>query len=226
MFDQPEDDELYDRIAAKRRDWLKDARSRDVALVGGGIDALTTGIYLERNNAGSLLVAESEHLGGRLTWKNGPVPIFDPAVNLLEDLDYPLETNPPAWVDRNHFLSFLVERYLDEGGRILRGVYLEEPPGRSGDELSLTLSFEDFSETLPFDDLVLTLPRFRRESADAEGEDPLEVEVVATGRRSDGIVHAGRLALPEEYAETKLPLESADLLSGRKAAEILLNDRD
>lgn len=226
MFDLPEEDELYDRMADRRREWFKDARSRDVALVGGGVETLMAGLYLEKNDTRSLLLAESEHLGGRLTWGNGPVPIFPPAVDRLEELDYPLDTNPPVWLDRNYFLSFLVENYLAGGGRILRGVYLEESPTVIDDEVRLTVTLDESSETLGFDDLVLTLPRFESETLDEEGEDPLAIEVRGTGRRFDGTVQAGRLVLPDEYAETGLPLESADLLSGRKAAEIILNDRD
>lgn len=225
MFDFPEEDELYDRMAERRREWFKDARSRDVVLVGGGVEALMAGLYLEKNNTRSLLLAESEHLGERLIRGNGPVPIFPPAVNRLEELDYPLDTNPPVWVDRNYFLSFLVENYLAEGGRILRGVYLEGSPRVTGDEVRLTVNLDETSETFGFDDLVLTLPRFEAETLDEEGEDPLTIEVRNTRRRSDGTVQAGRLVLPDEYAEMGFPLESADLLSGRKAAEIILNDR-
>jgi ribulose 1,5-bisphosphate synthetase/thiazole synthase len=224
MFDRPEDETLYARMDERRQSWFRRLRHAQVGLIGAGLESLIAGLVLQDEDVSSVVLTENTYPGHRLLNGMGPVPIYPPAVERLEELGYPVEENPPLWLDRTELQNFLIHSYLRKGGSCLRSVTLEQSRVES-DEIELTLSVDDRRETFTFDDVVLSVDDFGIKTHDLDTSDPLEYEVLATGRRHDAAVQAGPTVLPAELSSSAVPLESAHVLSGRKAAEIVLNDR-
>lgn len=222
MFDRPEDTKLYDQIDGRRQSWFRRLRHAQVGLIGGGTECLVAGRVLEQEDVKTVVLTTAESPGYRLLEGTGPVPIFSPAADRLEEWDFPMEENPPVWPDRSVLQSFLVHSYLQEGGSFFRNVTFQKQNVDSED-VQITVSLNDRLETLTFEDVILATDEYDIETEDLDTSDPLEYEVLATRRRTDGAVQAGPMVLPAHLAETAMPLVSAHLLSGRKAAEIVLS---
>lgn len=224
MFELPPEDELSSQIGQHRQSWLEECRERDYVIAGGGPTALVAGIYLQYENHSTLIMTEADHVGGRLTWDYGPVPIFAPADELLYDLDYPVDSEPVLWLDRNLLLMFLVRTFYDEGGAILTGGYFNKYPYESDSGYQVEITLSDRPEVFAARDVITTLAKFNRESRIQEARTSLEKLVLNTLRRRDGVVQAGVQALPDAERSTGPPPESGLLLSGRKAAELVLEE--
>jgi hypothetical protein len=225
MFERPEDEALYGDIDERRQSWFRRLRHAHIGLVGGGLECLAAGVVLENEDVSTLILTEHSHPAHRMLDETGPVPIFPPAVQRLEEWGYPVEENPPIWPDRTDLYSFLIHSYVQAGGLTLRRISLENS-NVDDKEIELTVSLGDRRETFRFDDVILGVGEYGIEESDLDTSDPLEYEVLGTRRRSDGAVQAGPVVLPDRLAETALPLESAHVLSGRKAAEIVLSEHD
>ncbi|MFB6344856.1 MAG: NAD(P)-binding protein [bacterium] len=225
MFDLPPQDELSSEIGQQRESWLSDCREREYLIVGGGITSLTAGIYLQQERCSTLVITEADHLGGRLTWDYGPVPIYSPASELLEKLEFPIESEPPLWLDRNLLLSFLVSRLYNEGGTVLTGGYFDSKPVKRDQQFEVEFTLADRPEVFHGEELITTLGKFDHENRVEESETRLGKLVLNTIRRRDQTIQAGVQALPASERGSGVPLESALLLSGRKAAEIVLDER-
>jgi ribulose 1,5-bisphosphate synthetase/thiazole synthase len=226
MFDRPSDGELFDRTAERRREWFNQASDREVAIHGAGLDALVAGIFLQEDDIDTFIVTEADYPGGRLTWDNGPVPIFYPANNQLEDLGYPLDGLPPYWIDRNALLSFLVQRYFSRSGVLLTGVRTEGVPRAESDELEWDLILDQQTRSVTVQNFISTKPNSQNEPTDDTIDDPLDYLVRHTDRQSQGVVVCGRAVFSPSERDSSIPLESAYCLSGRKASELVREDRD
>lgn len=224
MFDLPPEEELSSEVGERRRTWLDSCRDREYAVIGGGVTGLMAGLYLQRHNYSTVVMTEADHLGGRLTWDYGPVPLFAPADESLHDLGFPLESEAPVWIDRNLLLTFLVTSFYDEGGIVLTGGYFNADPVSRDDEFRVEFVLSDVSEVFVVSDVISTLGKFDHEERISESETVLEKLVLNTIRRSDGFVQAGVRALREPERSSTPPLESAQVLSGRKAAELVLDE--
>lgn len=225
MFDLPPEDELSSLLGQHRQSWLDDCRERDHVILGGGLAGLTAGIYLQQADCSTLVMSEADHLGGRLTWDYGPVPVFAPADELLHELDFPLESEAPLWLDRNLLLTFLVTAFYDEGGAVLTGGYFDDYPVTLDENRRVEFTLSEKTEVFNAGDVITSLGKFPCEQRIRETDSVLEKLVLNTVRRSDGIIQAGIQALPDGRRGETPPLESALLLSGRKAAELVLDEQ-
>lgn len=223
MIERPSDEQIYKELTDRRSDWLSYVHDCEVAILGGGVTALFAGSFLEARDCRTVILESSEYLGGSLNWQNGPVPVYAPAHEQLTELDYSVDDKPPVWIDRNDFLSRLIHVYLDRGGFILRRVFVGELPSKRDGIFQVFVEFEDLDMELEFDDLIVSSGEFSVEGSSTNDTDPMEGEILNTERTDERFVRAGRSTLTQYERESTLPLESAHLLSGRKAAEIVLN---
>lgn len=225
MFSLPDSEQLNKIYQKQQQEWLEACRSAEIIVLGSGIAALTAGLFLELEGQNTLVVAEAENPGGRFTWQPGPVPIVEPAGELLEEVEFTGEVSAPLWVHRTELLAFFVHRYFSAGGEMLSGAKVEKFRCL-GDEFELDLMFNSQPLILSASEFIVTTSFTETENNGTTGDTSgPERMVVNTKRREEGPLQAGYQALPEIDEETELPLVNGALLSGRKAAEIILADR-
>lgn len=223
MFTRPPVSERSRDRDRERHAWLEEARESDVVIVGGGLSALVAGILLGQEDRQSLIVEEAEQLGGRLLWENGPATVLSPADEILDELGFSLPSESPSWPDRIQLISFLAHEFFEEGGRVLPGVSVQAPPVETGESFQLELYFWERHEVFTSPEIIVTLPLTQPARPPRPGDNPLEEMVLATGRRQDNWIQAGFQALNPETRDEPEPFENACILSGRKAAEVILN---
>lgn len=221
MFERPSRSELSRLRDEQFGEWMDRIRNHDVTIVGSGPAGLTAGIVLQKQGRDVVILDESEQLGGRLFWESGPLPIVSPVDELLEDLGYPVHTDPPIWLDRVEFLDFLLHSFVEEGGAVVPGVYIDSLPEEDRG-FEIAVSIQENREVLESEELVLTEPKVNLRDVTDRGDDPMETMVLNTTRVPEGWILAGYQALPENERDEDYPFENAECLSGRKSAELVL----
>ncbi|MGM0380717.1 MAG: FAD-binding protein [bacterium] len=206
----------------KFNEWLEECLDCDVLVVGAGVSALVAGLELQREDKKVLLVTEAAQPGGRLTWERGPVEILSPADELLGELGFPLNDNPPLWIDRLELLAYLSNRFYELGGLILNSVFIEGEPRREGENFELDILCDDRPFIINGPELISTVPGEKEIPGDAPCSEILEKIVQQTGRTEEGYVQAGLKAYYPGKKGQFCPLVNALLLSGRKAARFCL----
>lgn len=223
MFDLPSHKKLSEQRDDEFPNWLDSLRQSDVGVVGATPAGFVAGIVLCDYGSDVVLMEQSEQLGGRLLWESGPVPILSPADELLQDLGFPIESNPPVWIDRINLLDFLLHRFLETGGRVVPGCYLDSVTRVDG-TLELSVRLDERRDTLETENIVVTDPRIEPDNeAETDADSPLESMVLNTIQTSDGWVSAGFHALPDDERDEDYPFVNAECLSGRKAAELVIS---
>jgi hypothetical protein len=222
MFEFPSRSELSELRDEEFSQWFRPCRDIDVAVVGCNPAGLTAGINLVDRGKDVVILEESEQLGDRLLWETGPVPIVSPADELLDDLGFRIEENPPIWVDRVEIFNFLLHRFLSSGGRVIHSVYLETV-SPTEDRFELEVSIGEHREVMIVDELGLCDSRSRQAPPDPDEDDPMERMVRATERTSEGWVRGGYQCLSEEVRDRDFPYVNGECLSGRKMAELILS---
>ncbi len=225
MFSIPDREELGRQRDEEYARWLSRRRGATALILGGGPAGLAAGVVLQQNDVSSLIVEEAEQLGGRLTWESGPLPVFSPAHELLAEFGLEVSQTPPLWLDRLQLFDLLVHAYFEAGGRALTGGTIQHPPRSNPDEegFLLDLYLGDRTEVIEAEEVIVTLPLAPPGRAPRDSESVLEQMVLATGRRQDDWIQAGFQALPSELRDRSEPYLNGCLLSGRKAAEVILN---
>ena len=220
MFELPSRSELLRERDQEYARWIQDLENRPIVIFGSDPAGLIAGRVLQRLGKDTLILEESEQIGGRLMWDIGPEPILSPADELLEELDYPIDRVPPVWVDRMDLLDFLLHGYLQNGGRLLNSVYTDRIPDvNQGGELEIVIG--ERSAVIEVEAGILSAP-----SIDVEFNEPQDTlldEMVRRTRFLDtGWVICGRQALTEAERDREFPYINGELLSGRKAVECIL----
>ncbi len=214
----------WSRMKEERRtEWLRPLHEARVGVTGGNLAALVAGYFLQNESMDSVILVPAEQLGGRLTWQTGPVGIASPADRVLDDMGLDSASESPVFMDRHRLLHELAVRYLRAGGFVLTDVAELTEPASAEDTVDLSCEWSRELLNLEFEDLIGTLPMSQPASPTRTPESEADHMVVGTGRRQDGWVQAGDQALPERLRRSDRPSESSLILSGRKAAEIVLD---
>ncbi len=221
MFSLPDSEELNKSFRREQEEWLKECGKAEVFIVGGGITALTAGLFLQEENVNTLVVNEAAQVGGRFLWQQGPVPVVNPAVELLAELEFVPELTAPYWIQRTELISFLVNQYFSAGGELLPGVNLEKFRSKNR-VFEIDLLFNNQPLIYSGEDLIVTTAYTESVRFSEEGESSPESMVLNTERREAGWVQAGYQALVDTSGTEDLSLVNGCLLSGRKAGELIL----
>ncbi|MFP4687894.1 MAG: hypothetical protein ACLFN5_07300 [bacterium] len=225
MFKFSGETDVHSRQLKEYHTWLLGMQEMDVVVLGSDPTALACGLELLGEDYSVLLIDEAETPGGRFTWQRGPVEIISPADELLEELGFPIVSNPPLWLDRLDLLSYMCNRFYRQGGKILPGVYIEGPPRQRKDGFEINLLLDNCPLIISAGDVVVTVPKFNPPSPETVCEQQIEDMVLNTGRHGDGWIRAGYQALLPVTDTEYCPMINGCLLSGRKAAHIVFNKK-
>ncbi|MFB6356289.1 MAG: FAD-binding protein [bacterium] len=206
-------------------EWMKAVRNFDVLIIGADAAGLTAGIVLQWEGINTLVVDEAEQTGGRLLWDVGPVPIVSPVDELIEELGFPVDDNPPLWLDRFEILNCLQNKFIEKGGRVVPGIVVDEFPTLEKSTFKTELSFQQRSEVLEAEDVIVSMPgQPVVHSSEDDAKDPLEEIVLSTLRRNEEWIQAGFQCIEPDKRDMEYPFVNALIMSGWKAGEIVLND--
>lgn len=225
MFDFSQRSESRDP-EEKFNEWLEKCGDCDVLIEGAGISALCAGIELQESELKVLLVTGADAPGGVLLEGRGPVEILSPADELLEELGYPVETNPPLWIDRLELLAFLTNKFFKLGGEILNSVTFENFSRPGGENFKLDLTLNGRALVVEALQLISTRARKSQELSEITCRQLMEKIVLQTSKTDEGFIKAGfRACSSAGQREHFCPLINAFVLSGRKAVRLLLADK-
>jgi len=204
----------------KYSQWLGECLDCDLLIVGAGVTGLVAGLELQENNRDVLLITGADQPGGRLVWENGPVEILSPADELLGELGFPVDSNPPLWVDRLELLAYLVNRFYELGGLILNSALIEKYFCNKDNcfEVELLLAGQPLIATAP--ELIVTAPGEGKNQNSSSCPEILEKMVYNTRRSEKGFVEAGLKAYHPGRRSRFCSLVNGFVLSGRKAARL------
>jgi len=220
MFELPDRAELLRQRDEEYAQWMEEVADRATVIIGSDPAGLLAGRVLQRRGKDTLVLEESEQIGGRLLWESGPVPILAPADELLEDLDYPIDSIAPVWLDRIDLLDFLLHGYLKDGGRLLNSVFVERIPDLN-QEQELEIVVGERTAVISVGEGILSAPNIEVDFDQPEAS-PLEEMVRRTQKIESGWVLCGRQTLTGEERDREYPYINGELLSGRKAVECIL----
>lgn len=221
FLESPPAEDWGQLVERQRAEWLDPLFDARIALLGGGLASLIAGWFLQREAFETVIMVPAETLGGRLTWSAGPVGVVDPATDVLAELGIEVSEESPAFLDRHRLLHDLAARYHDQGGFVVTDVTELGTPEATKDDFEISVTWQGQDRVVGFEELVGTVPKAQPGAPSGEPDNPQEHMVLGTGRRQDGWIQAGYQALPARLRQGRDPMESALILSGRKAAEVV-----
>ncbi len=222
IFNNPPAETVYQTYREKLTGWYDNCCQTNVAILGADISALLAGIFLEDAGLQTVVLTESEQPGDRFILKQGPVPIIHPAEQILHEIDFKTALEAPFWVQRTELLAFCTEKYFAAGGSFLPGVTVERITGQpAGHELQLRLDEQPLVITA--EKTLVTTPVAQVEILTEKEGSVHQYMVLNTGLRSEGWIQAGYQAVDRYSTSEELLLVNGAILSGRKAAEVVVS---
>lgn len=222
MMDLPSPGEVTAGAGHAREDWLDACSDAQLTVLGGGLAAVTAGLVVQEAGRSVVLVETGRTPRDRFFSSDGPVMILSPIDEVLGELGCRFEATPPLWRDPFSLETTLLGRFFDAGGRLVPRAVVDGPPAARGRRFETSVNLGSDRRVFESDALVVTTPLLEPEPAEEPAEHLLHEMLLATRRRGDGIVQAGYQALGDRRIPPGIPAENGLVLSGRKAAEIVL----
>lgn len=222
MMDLPSPGEVTGKAAHAREDWLDACSDAQLLVLGGGLTAVTAGLVVQEAGRSVVLVEVGRTPRDRFFSSDGPVMILSPTDEVLEELGCRFDEAPPLWRDPFSLETALLKGFFDAGGRLVRRAVVDGSPARGGRRFEVRVNLGSARRVLESDALIITTPLLDPEPAGESAENLLHEMLLATRRREDGVVQAGYQALGDRRIPSGTPAENGLVLSGRKAAEIVL----
>lgn len=223
MMDLPDPADVSSESSRARADWLDECAEADLLVLGGGVAAVTAGLAAREAGFSSVIVETGRTPEERFFSSSGPVMILSPADETLAELGCDPQGDPPLWRDLCALEVALLDRFFDEGGRLVRRAVIDGRPQRRDHRFETRVNLRPDRRVFTSREVIVTVPLLDPEPAPARGEHVLHRMLLATRRREDHIVQAGHAAAGGRRIPDGVPAENGLILSGRKAAEIVLN---
>lgn len=222
MIDLPSPREVTSDYDHERDVWLDECADRDVAILGGGMAAVTAGLILQDEGFSVVIVETGRSSRDRFFTEEGPTMIVSPADEILEELGCSPGENPPLWMSPVAVECTLLHRFFDAGGQLVRRAVIDGDPRAKNGAFHVGVNLDSKRRLFEPDELIVTAPLLEPEPPSGRPDDLLHRMVLATQRRTDGMLQAGFQALGNRQIPAGIPVENGLVLSGRKVAEILL----
>lgn len=222
MIDLPSPREVTSDFDHERDAWLDECADRDVAVLGGGMAAVTAGLILQEQGFSVVIVETGRSSRDRFFTEEGPAMILSPVDEILEELGCSAGENPPLWMTPLSVECTLLHGFFEAGGQLVRRAVIDGDPRAENGAFHIRVNLGSNRRLFESDELIVTAPLLEPEPPSARPDDLLHRMVLATQRRTDGMLQAGFQALGHHQIPAGIPVENGLVLSGRKVAEILL----
>ncbi len=222
MMDLPSPAEVTAEAGRAREDWLEGCSESELLVLGGGLAAVTAGLVVQEAGRSVVLVETARTPRDRFFSSDDPLMILSPTDEVLEELGVDVDGTPPVWRNPVSIETALLNRFLEAGGSLVRRAVVDGRPGPRGRIFEARINLGANRRVFEADDLMLTTPHLDPEPAGEPFEHVLHEMVLATRRRDDGMVQAGYQALGDRRVSPGVPAANGLVLSGRKAAELVL----
>lgn len=222
MMDLPSPADVTAEAGRAREDWLQGCGESQLLVLGGGVAAVTAGLVVQESGRSVVLVETARTPRDRFFASDDPLMILSPTDEVLEELGLDVDGTPPVWRNPVSLETALLHRFLEAGGSLVRRAVVDGRPASRGRTFEVKINLGADRRVFAADDLMLTTPCLDPEPAGEPSEHVLHEMVLATRRREDGMIQAGYQALGDRRISPGVPAVNGLVLSGRKAAELVL----